>query len=157
MLPTRSSVAVRRCLAALALCAALALVAASPASGRPDPRAAMLAQLDEIRRSHGLPPLRDSALLAEAARQHARVVMASDGFVHAGDVVAPGFPAGAEAMAWQRGWSLRARRVARMWMRSGVHRALLLDPGFVAAGIGWRRGRMDGRLATVWVLRLGGR
>jgi uncharacterized protein YkwD len=157
VLPTRSPVVVRRCLAALALCAALALVAAPSASGRADPGAAMLAQLDEIRRSHGLPPLTESEPLAEAARQHARVVVSSDGFAHAGDLLAPGFSVGGEALARQRGWSLRAAPVARMWMRSAVHRALLLDPGFGAAGVGWRRGRLNGRLATVWVVRLGGR
>jgi uncharacterized protein YkwD len=157
VLPTRSSVAVRRCLAALTLCAALALVAAPPASGRPDPRARMLDRLAEVRKEHGLAALRHSPRLARAARTHARALMRSDALAHTWDVLAPGFRSGGEALARQWGWLLRPRPVVRMWMGSGFHRAMLLDPGFSHAGVGWWRGRFGGRLATVWALRLGGR
>jgi uncharacterized protein YkwD len=136
---------------------ATALPAGPVASAEPAAREAMLARLAEIRDAHGLAALRHSPGLARAARAHARVLMRSDALAHAWDVLAPGFRSGGEALARQWGWSLRPRPVVRMWMASGFHRAMLLDPGFSHAGVGWRRGRFGGRVATVWVLRLGGR
>jgi uncharacterized protein YkwD len=126
-------------------------------SARADPREALLTELAELRGSHGLAPLRHSPALAAAARRHAGAMMRSDGFVHAVDLIAPGFASGGEVMARQRGWSLRLGPVIRMWMRSDMHRGLLLDPGFTDAGVGWRRGRFAGRLTTLWVVRLGRR
>lgn len=157
MLRTRPPVAARRAIAALTACIAAALLPAPVASAKPDARAAMLARLAEVREANGLAPLRHSPRLARAARAHARGLMRTDTLTHAWDVLAPGFRGGGEALARQWGWSLRPRPVVRMWMGSGFHRAMLLNPGFSHAGIGWRRGRFGGRLATVWVLRLGGR
>jgi uncharacterized protein YkwD len=157
VLRTRPLVAARRAVAALAACIAAALLPAQTASARADPREAMLARLAEVRQSHGLAALRHSPPLARAAGSHARALMRADGLDHALDVLAPGFRSGGEALARQWGWSLKPRRVVRMWMGSGFHRAMLLDPGFTHAGVGWWRGRFGGRLATIWVLRLGGR
>ena len=43
------------------------------------------------------------------------------------------------------------------WRTSRSHRRVLLGPHYQWIGAGFARGRIDGRLSTVWVARLAGR
>jgi uncharacterized protein YkwD len=82
--------------------------------------------------------------------------MGSGAFGHAGSIAAPAFARVGEALALQPGRRLRRSRTVRGWLRSPVHRALILQPDFGWAGAGHARGRFRGRQATIWVLHLGG-
>jgi uncharacterized protein YkwD len=109
-----------------------------------------------VRLEHRLPALRPARRLAGVARRHARNIVHSDRFVHSAQPT-PGFQVLGEVLAFRSGWRLRPAAVVAGWMRSPVHRAILLRPDLRYLGIGWARGRLQGRLATVWVAQLGSR
>ncbi|HEV3378167.1 MAG TPA: CAP domain-containing protein [Thermoleophilaceae bacterium] len=114
----------------------------------------MVEAVNDARQRHGLRPLRHSPPLARRAGRVARALMKRDSFHHTSA------PAGArawgEALAMHRNWRAGARRTVRRWLHSPSHRAVLLG-GYRRIGTGIKRGRMDGRLATVWVLHVSGR
>jgi uncharacterized protein YkwD len=146
-----------RLLAAVCVVSALLVPAATPA--KPTAQSAersIVGALNDVRRAHGLRPLPASAALRASAHAVASSLMKRDAFGHADRIAAGGrFRVVGEALAIHRGWRPRARRTVRRWLRSPSHRAVVLGR-FRRAGAGMVRGRFGGRLATIWVLHVGG-
>lgn len=118
-----------------------AQLAGATASGRI--AGSVLAQLNHARAARGLRVLRRSSALARAAAAQARAMAQHGYFSHAS-------PNGAspavrirryyhgslvgETILW-RSPAVSARAAVRIWLRSSVHRQILLRPGFRVAGI----------------------
>jgi uncharacterized protein YkwD len=136
------------------VCLAMTVLVPAEAAATSRAERSMVDAVNDARQRHGLRPLRHSRRLARRAGRVARVLVKRDSFHHTSA------PAGArawgEALAMHRNWRGRARRTVRRWLRSPSHRAVLLG-GYRRIGTGIKRGRMDGRLATVWVLHVSGR
>jgi uncharacterized protein YkwD len=136
-----------------ALCALVLCSLVIPADVRAQD---MIDELNRVRAQHDLRPLQASPGLEESASAHARRILGSGSFAHAETIVAPTrFRALGEALSMHYGHRLLRARTVRRWLRSPVHRALVLRPGFGWAGAGYVRGRFRGRRATIWVLHLG--
>ena len=118
----------------------------------------MVDELNRVRAKHALRPLRPSESLERSAFAYADRLSRSGWFGHAPAILAgPGFDALGEALALHRGRRLLRARTVRRWLRSPVHRALVLSRRFAMVGAGHARGRFRGRRATIWVLHLGSR
>jgi uncharacterized protein YkwD len=115
----------------------------------------MVEAVNEAREDHGRHALRKSRRLARSAGRLAARLTELNAFGHLGS---PSKRAGVqgEALARHRGWRARARSTVRSWLRSPSHRRVILGR-FRTVGAGIKRGRMGGRLSTVWVLHVGGR
>jgi uncharacterized protein YkwD len=139
----------------------LALLFPFGAPAAPKERAAehaMVEALNDARRAHHVRPLRGSRWLARCAGGYASRLMRVDAFGHAYRLPqGGGMRALGEAIAMHRGWRPRARLTVRRWLRSSAHRGLVLSSRYGFVGAGLSRGRFQGRLASIWVLRLGGR
>jgi uncharacterized protein YkwD len=147
------SVRLSLALCVLALCLA---VGASPAAAAQQGRtvrlqsltAAVVGQINVVRRSHGLAPLRVSSQLAAAASQHSSEMARQGYFSHesAGGGafwvrVRRYYPRGGFRL-WSVGenlvWAspdLGAAGALRMWMASPEHRANLLSPRWREVGV----------------------
>jgi uncharacterized protein YkwD len=148
-----------RLVALLAVTAALSPSgAALGATERRTAERSMVEAVNEVRREHGLRPLRGAPALARGADDFAARLMKLDLLAHADRIVCGGrFRTLGEVLAVHRGWRPRAGRTVRRWLRSPSHRALLLGTRFRYVGAGLSRGLFPSRLATIWVLRLGNR
>jgi hypothetical protein len=126
-----------------------------PSAGRDELRAALSYMIDAGRRSQGFQPLRRDWALDDLAQRHAEAMLARGQTAHD---VGLGLPTERVARA-----GIRARRVgenvARARSIERAHRALwdspshrgnMLDPGFVALGIGVARAEPN----DVWVCEL---
>lgn len=137
-------------------CVSLSLLMAYEAPAAQKGRAAERAMVDavnEARKDHGLRALRESPALARSAGSIAAKLTKRDVFGHLGSALA-GSGVRGEALALHRGWRPRAKETVRRWVRSPSHRAVVLGR-FRAVGAGIKRGRIGGRLTTVWVLHVG--
>jgi uncharacterized protein YkwD len=144
---------VARKLAALALIAA---ALAAPAAARTQHHAVslnslsrrVLAQVNAVRRSHGLVPLRLSASLTAAAAQHSHEMAADGYFAHesvdgsAFDKRLIRFYPATRVRYWSVGenlvWSaptLTPAQALDLWMHSPEHRANLLTPRWREIGV----------------------
>jgi uncharacterized protein YkwD len=112
---------------------------------------AMVDAVNDARQRHGLRPLRESRPLARSAARRAVALTRLRLFRHLGADAPAGSHWWGEALALHSGWRRRARSTVRRWLRSPSHRAVVLG-GFRRIGAGIKRGRLDGRLTTVWVL-----
>jgi uncharacterized protein YkwD len=129
----------------------------SPATAAPAEQEAIEA-LNEVRRAHGLSPLRESGALNGSSGAYARRMLRFDFFGHGPSIdVAGGFRSAGETLAYHNGWNAQPRRTVRRWMNSPPHRAVLLSPGFRWVGMGVARGRLGGGVATTWVAHVGSR
>ncbi|HEV2875408.1 MAG TPA: CAP domain-containing protein [Thermoleophilaceae bacterium] len=140
-------------------CVAMTVLIPSEAPAAGNGRAAERAMVDAVndaRQRHGLRPLRDARPLARSAGRLALGLTRLGVFGHLGAGASAGSRSWGEALAVHRGWRARARPTVKRWLRSPSHRAVLLG-GFRRIGAGIRRGRLDGRLTTVWVLHATGR
>jgi uncharacterized protein YkwD len=116
----------------------------------------MLDELNRVRAEHELRPLEPSESLERSASAYAGRLMRGGWFGHPPAILAgPGFRTLGEALALHRGHRLLRARTVRDWLRSPVHRGLVLSRAFRLAGAGHARGRFRGRRATIWVLHLG--
>jgi uncharacterized protein YkwD len=151
--------------ALLALCALLALPAASPAAKRraacPNAnlaptaanvalvRAAVLCLHNRERRAHGLSPLRENTRLRRAAKGHSGDMVAQGYFAHdslsgagmADRILGTGYARGqgwslGENIAWGTGSLATAAEIQRAWMNSPGHRDNILRREFREIGIG---------------------
>jgi uncharacterized protein YkwD len=114
--------------------------------------------LNEVRRAHGLAPLRESGSLNGSSGAYARKMLRHDFFGHGSSIdVAGGFRSAGETLAYHTGWNAQPRKTVTRWMNSPGHRAVLLSPGFRYVGMGLARGRMGGSVATTWVAHVGSR
>jgi uncharacterized protein YkwD len=131
-------------------------------------RAEMLARVNAVRRSSGLPPLLESAELDRAAQEHARDLLVRGYYQHRspegsqpGDrALAAGYPNGyvAENLHEDR---YSVEQALDDWLRSPGHRRNLLDPGCTDLGVGLALGEGYGldtnAYRVVWVQEFGRR
>jgi uncharacterized protein YkwD len=140
------------------VCLAVTVLMPSEALAAGKGRAAERAMVDAVnaaRQRHGLRPLRESRPLVRSAGRRAVALTRLGLFRHLGADPPAGSHSWGEALAIHRGWRSRARSTVRGWLRSPSHRAVVLG-GFRRIGAGIKRGRLDGRLTTVWVLHVSG-
>ena len=107
------------------------------------------------RAAYGLPKLRVHRKLSRTAERHSLDLLRSDRLSHtstdgtpfARRVARTGiFRLAGEVVAFaQRGRRSKARAVVRLFLRSPMHRAQLLDPRFRVVGVGRVRGRLGSR------------
>ncbi len=119
---------------------------ALPATAAAGPEKQMLKQINAARTANGAPPVELSPSLTRASRSYARKMARTGRFRHARNA------RGKEILGFTRG-STRMRWVVKAWLRSPVHRRVLLGKNFRRVGIGTKRGRLGGGRATVWVVR----
>ena len=161
----------------IALLAVFAPYAADAAAARlvqaPALEARVAAQVNAVRRQHGLHPLRVSRALGAAARGHSRDMAARGYFDHSS---ANGIPFWmrieqhygsrgyerwevGENILWRQAGASAAQVVHR-WMGSPSHRANLLSPSWRELGLGAlhvvpARGTYGGRSVTIVTLDFG--
>jgi uncharacterized protein YkwD len=146
--------------AGIAVAGAIILALAAPSVATadvPPASAAMIAKVNQMRHSSGLPALQTSETLVSSARGYARYMLKHDYFGHLASLPVGGhFQLRGETLAWHSGWRARVARTFSSWMASPPHRAALLDPAFRYIGAGKAKGRFGRRAATTWVAHLGG-
>lgn len=120
----------------------------------------VLEAINEIRREHGLGALRAEERLAQAALVHTadQAARGAAGVGHIGsDDSAPGDRVSRAGYEWIRvaenvaAGMATARAVVSGWMSSPPHRATILSPEAVHAGVGYVS-RLDGHLNHYWTL-----
>jgi uncharacterized protein YkwD len=117
---------------------------------------ALLAEVNRVRATHGLGPLRTDGRLVRAAREHTGVMLRANRFAH-GNLTERlrrfGVDAGhvGENLAWGTGTLASARAIVRMWLRSPSHRANLLRPGYRRIGLGTGFGSFAGYSTAIVV------
>lgn len=117
-------------------------------SNTPETRRATLCLLNARRAEAGLDPLRPSATLARAARDHSEDMGARRFFAHrtpdgvepAQRMVRAGYPRGGvtvgENLAWREEAKATPAEIVEGWMDGPGHRANILRPEFEEIGIG---------------------
>ena len=147
--------------ARIAVAAGIILALSAPsvaAGGVPPASAALIAKVNEMRRSSGLPTLRVSEELTGSSRGYARYMLKHDYFGHLSSIRAGGnFLSLGETLEWHVGWRDRVRSTVSRWMASPAHRTVLMSPTFRFIGAGRARGKMGSRRATTWVAQVGAR
>jgi uncharacterized protein YkwD len=134
-------------------------------------REATLCLLNEQRRHHGLPVLRQQPSLAQAAGKYARLMVAQGFFDH----VSPGGSTMASRIKQTKyldntsGWSLGENiawgsserstpsQIVDAWMHSAGHRRNILDRSFREIGIGVALGAPQGGSGATYVNDFGSR
>jgi uncharacterized protein YkwD len=133
---------------------ACAALAAAPAMAEDGER--MIAEVNELRASNGLPPLTQSPPLTRSAERFAATQMRTDSFGHGPVIRTRGtWSALGEAISMHRGRRPRVGMTLRRWLQSPPHASLLLSPLFTEVGAGLSHGRYGRGIATIWVIRLG--
>jgi uncharacterized protein YkwD len=141
-------------LVAFACTAAAMLIPTAPAVA--DAEGEAIGALNDIRRAHGLRPLRASGSLNRSSERYARRMIEADFFGHGSRIeVAGRFRSAGEALAWHSGWNAQPRRTVGRWMNSPPHRAVLLSSRFRWVGMGLARGKLGSGMATTWVAHVG--
>jgi uncharacterized protein YkwD len=117
---------------------------------------AMVAEVNRVRASRGLRPMRYSASLRRSAGSYARWMLRAGYFGHPARIRASRrFRRLGEAIAMHTGSRALIRHTLRRWLGSPPHRRLVLARGFRYLGAGRARGSFRGRRSTTWVLHLG--
>jgi uncharacterized protein YkwD len=129
--------------------------------------AEVIALLNGIRASQGLPALRADTELNDAADSHSRGMVASGLFSHDSasgvrcDVRIRKFVKArmvGETISWLAGTPAteQAQRTVDLWMNSPPHRATLLTPTFKRIGVSRKGGKMFGRQGVAFTADLAG-
>jgi uncharacterized protein YkwD len=143
-------------LLACAITAGAMLLPSSAAAAGAERRA--VDALNDVRRAHGLAPLRVSKGLKRSSGAYARRMLRHDFFGHGARIGVPGgFRSAGETLAYHTGWKPKPRRTIARWMNSPGHRAVLLSTRFRWVGLGLARGRLGSSIATTWVAHVGRR
>lgn len=118
----------------------------------------MIDAINDLRKAHGLRPVRHSPSLAASASRYSGFLMRRQWLGHVYPIRASSrFRRVGEVLSMHSGRADRVRWTARQWLNSAPHRAVILDPQFRWAGAGPRHGRFGGGRATIWVLQAGSR
>ncbi len=145
-----------RCLAiALVLAALVAVVECDQAAGRAKPLSGKERQLvrliNTVRVKHGRSELKISYPLARAAERHSRDMIRRGYFGHS-SLIGRGRRVG-EIIGWGASLYGTPRAMMRAWMRSSIHRSILLSPKWrrmgVGRGVGAFRGLSGAAVYTV--------
>ncbi|MBA3844666.1 MAG: CAP domain-containing protein [Actinobacteria bacterium] len=136
-------------LLALAIPALGSAAATRSAAGVSAPESAVLREMNRVRASHGLAPLRVDRRLQRAARAHTRAMLAANAFVHGsfgprmnrfrvtGSLIG-------ENLAWGMGDRGTARSIVAAWIASPPHRANLLGARYRRIGVADLVGHFQG-------------
>jgi uncharacterized protein YkwD len=126
--------------------------ARSGASYRSSTERSVLKLLNDIRRDHHLAPLRFSAALRAAAREHSADMLARQYFEH--DAPDESFDHRirrhlrstlvGENIAWGTGRYATPQGLVSLWMHSSTHRRIILMPSLRRVGLGVAIGTFDG-------------
>ena len=117
----------------------------------------MIAKVNEMRRSSGLPTLHTSEALVGSSRSYARYMLRNDYLGHLSSIQAGGsFRFVGETLAWHNGWKPRVGSTFSQWMNSPSHKAVLMSATYRCIGAGRVRGRLGSSRETAWVAQLGG-
>ena len=114
-----------------------------------DRESALLAEINEVRRAHGLRPLRLDPKLRRAARAHSVDMIRRTYFAH-GDTLERlrrfrvRAPVVGANLAWGAGEEGRAQAIVRAWLGSPGHRRTLLHSAFLRVGVGAVEGPFQG-------------
>jgi uncharacterized protein YkwD len=154
---------VRVVLCLFALGAVLATTGVASAAATP-PRKELLRAINLVRSSYGMPKLLGARALRSAALRHSEDMIARNYFAHTSPtgstlsyrILRSGFVngrwwRGAETLAWGTGARASASATVSAWLKSPIHRAIMLSAGFRWVGIGRDCGRFAGHTgACVW-------
>jgi uncharacterized protein YkwD len=147
---------------AAAVAAALTLGVQAKSATPTGAELSLLRVMNEVRASHGLPPLRLDPRLQRSARAHSRVMLRTQSFSHGSFIsrirgTGVKAPHVGENIAWGSGSYARARAIVNVWLASPMHRANLLRTGYWLVGVGALRGRFSGRSALMVTTDFAGR
>lgn len=131
-------------------------LAATPPPAQAGASERMIQRINAFRAAHGIPRLHRSRSLSRSARHWSRLLVYRDHLAHSSSVP-PGFRAWGEALELHWGGRARVSSALARLEASAPHRALLLSRSYSWVGAGRHTGSFDGRLATVWTIRLGRR
>jgi uncharacterized protein YkwD len=117
--------------------------------------AAIVREINRVRRTHGLRGVRVSSGLARVAKSHSRRMLSRDLLTHSSlDGSSFGSRLGraghrrryGETLAWAPdGSGTSARVLVSLWMNSAPHRAVLMDGALRRVGVGRVYGAMGGQ------------
>ena len=134
----------------------LVFSSAAPAAQASSPRMnagerAIVRAINRARAAHGVRALRGHRRLARAADAHTRSMLRADYFAHGAFASRVRRYVRSRRVGETIAMTTRcsARRVVRMWMNSGPHRAVLLSRAFRSVGIGRRVGRLGASRACL--------
>jgi uncharacterized protein YkwD len=132
---------------------AIAATAASAAASSPE--AQMMKKVNHYRHKHGLHGVHLSKSLASSAGKKCRRMMRTGYFGHDSRIHASSkYRRLGEILEWQRGGT-NVSLAFKTWLRSGPHRAIILDRYFNYAGAAHTYGRYHGHKTTMWVMHFG--
>lgn len=118
----------------------------------------MVDRVNAARDRAGVRKLRTMPVLDRSARGYANRLMSLDAFSHRSRLPTPGgIVRTGEVLAVSGGRDDAVRRTLRMWLSSGAHRAILLDPAMNRIGAGISKGSFGGRSSAIWVIQVGAR
>jgi len=115
----------------------------------PATESAFVRAINETRAERGIAPLRLNKDLVRAARSHSKDMVEHGYFEHgpfAWRLMRFGFETGivGENLGWRNSRQDAVSALVEMWLRSSSHRAVLLNAGFRAVGVGIRVGPFKG-------------
>jgi uncharacterized protein YkwD len=149
-------VGLRRIVCVLAGCMLASAFVPPPTSAAASPESTMVREVNSIRLSHGLEPLRRSASLRQSSSHYARWLMRRDHFGHRARIAVAGrFEWAGENLELHWGWDPEPLVTVERWMGSPSHRAVILSSEWRWIGVGRSRGRFDSSTATIWVAHFG--
>jgi uncharacterized protein YkwD len=138
---------------AIAICAIGATTAASATAS--SPQSQMMHKVNHYRHKYGLHAVKFSSSLKHSAGRYARWMMRHHYFGHSSRIHASSrYRRLGEILEAQRGGS-NVSLAFHTWMRSGPHRAIILDRSFKYAGAGLAHGWYRGHKSTFWVMHFG--
>lgn len=111
----------------------------------------MLDAINHARAAHRLAPLTPAATLSRASGNYAQDLVQRHRFQHASRIGARGFDRVGEVLARSPRPEMSPRSIVGAWLRSPMHRRVLLRPSYRYVGIG----HSTGRRSAIWVVRLG--
>jgi uncharacterized protein YkwD len=123
-----------------------------PGAAAAGPQERMLGALNEVRKRHGLAPVRAARPIARSSRSYARRLARQGRLYHASRIKGARQRGIGEILAVAPdGCGIRC--VVHAWLRSPTHRPLVLRPTFRFAGVGGARGSWRSTGASYWVVR----
>ncbi len=151
----------RRYVISAIVCVAVLLASAvasnTAAAGTIPPRKQLLHAINDIRAAYGIGSLHGVSALRWVALSHSEDMVRRNYFAHTsptGSTVAyrierSGFVSSyswraGETLAWGTGAHASASATAEAWLKSSVHRAIMLSPSYRWVGIGRQCGRFRG-------------
>ena len=144
-------------LCALCACLILPALSAAPAAAS-SAENQMVAKINDYRASHGLSRLRRSKSLTSTAERYSWKQLNSNYFGHANRIQASSkYSRLGEILAFIGGSRVKVNTAFKMWLESGGHRAVLMDPRFRYFGAGVAQGRFRGGRAAIWTVQFGSR